>query len=137
MSHKHKNSADLIRNDAYASRLFLEDVEPAIENAFTQRDVQEGGYGGGIGMTCHIFPRGTGTSSSVFGRVRWEDVGGDGKDEVRFTAGVLVQTNSGHLRDFLVGGVPIGRLLLGEERKKLEREKRQSGKGGRLTRGVF
>ncbi|RAL66995.1 hypothetical protein DID88_007775 [Monilinia fructigena] len=44
-------TADMILNDVYRSPLTLEDVKPAIENALTQKEVQEGQHGGGAGMT--------------------------------------------------------------------------------------
>lgn len=81
-------------------------------------------------MTCHLFPGGTGTSSRVFGEVPWES----GEGEKKFTVGVLVQSNYGHLRDFIVGGVPIGRLLL-KESKELEEKERASEKNGKIGEG--
>ncbi|KAB8299326.1 hypothetical protein EYC80_001399 [Monilinia laxa] len=123
-------TADMILNDVYRSPLTLEDVKPAIENALTQKEVQEGQHGGGAGMTCHMFPGGTGTSSRVFGEMPWEDTEGSQK----FTVGVLVQSNYGHLRDFVVGGVPIGRLL-SKENKELEEKERTSEKGGKIGEG--
>lgn len=96
----------------------------------TQEEVQEGQFGGGAGMTCHLFPGGTGTSSRVFGEVPWES----GEGEKKFTVGVLVQSNYGHLRDFIVGGVPIGRLLL-KESKELEEKERASEKNGKIGEG--
>ncbi|KAF7920969.1 hypothetical protein EAE99_007821 [Botrytis elliptica] len=123
-------TADFILNDVYKSSLTLEEVKPAFENAMTQGEVQEGQYGGGAGMTCHLFPGGTGTSSRVFGEVPWES----GEGEKKFTVGVLVQSNYGHLRDFIVGGVPIGRLLL-KESKELEEKERASEKNGKIGEG--
>ncbi|KAJ8059270.1 hypothetical protein OCU04_012235 [Sclerotinia nivalis] len=123
-------TADFILNDVYRSPLTLEDVKTAFENALTQQEVQEGQHGGGAGMTCHMFPGGTGTSSRVFGEIPWETKEGGEK----WTVGVLVQSNYGHLRDFMVGGVPIGRLLL-KERKDLEKKERESEKGGKIGEG--
>ncbi|KAF7895788.1 uncharacterized protein EAF01_009750 [Botrytis porri] len=125
-------TADFILNDIYKSPLTLEEVKPAFENAMTQGEVQEGQYGGGAGMTCHLFPGGTGTSSRVFGEMPWEN--GEGEGEKKFTVGVLVQSNYGHLRDFIVGGVPIGRLLL-KESKELEEKERASEKNGKIGEG--
>ncbi|ESZ89775.1 hypothetical protein SBOR_9835 [Sclerotinia borealis F-4128] len=127
-------TADLILNDVYRSPLTLDEVKPAFENALTQQEVQEGQHGGGAGMTCHMFPGGTGTSSRVFGDVPWETNLKTKEGEKNWTVGVLVQSNYGHLRDFMVGGVPIGRLLL-KESKELEEKERASEKGGKIGEG--
>jgi D-aminopeptidase len=66
----------------------------------------EGQNGGGAGMTCHMFPGGTGTSSRV--------VKGSREGET-YTVGVLVQSNYGRMYDFQIGGVPVGKILLKEK----------------------
>jgi D-aminopeptidase len=91
-------TADWILNDVHNSALEAENVMQAFENAKTQEEVEEGQNGGGAGMTCHMFPGGTGTSSRVV----------NGK----YTVGVLVQSNYGNTHDLQIGGVPIGKLLL-------------------------
>lgn len=68
----------------------------------TQTEVQEGQHGGGAGMTCHFYPAGTGTSSTVV----------NGNGEEKYTVGVLCQTNYGHIPDLQIAGVPVGKLIL-------------------------
>ena len=97
-------TADWILNDVYDSALKEENVLQAFSNSETQEEVLEGQNGGGAGMTCHMFPAGTGTSSRVV-------KGGKGET---FTIGVIVQSNYGHTRDLLIGGVPVGKLLVKE-----------------------
>jgi len=98
----------------------------AFDNALTQKEVQEGQYGGGAGMTCHMFPGGTGTSSRVV-------VGGKGKGE-EYVVGVLCQTNYGHTRDLNIGGVPVGKLLL-KEKEELQKKETESQVGGKIGEG--
>lgn len=98
-------TADWWLNDVHRSMLAAADVEQAFRNALTQEEVLEGQHGGGAGMTCHMFPAGTGTSSRVV-------QGGEAGES--YTVGVLVQTNYGRTYDFQVAGVPIGKLLLKE-----------------------
>ncbi|PQE29969.1 peptidase family S58 protein [Rutstroemia sp. NJR-2017a WRK4] len=112
-------TADWLLNDVYQSALTPAEAAAAFENAFTQREVQEGQYGGGAGMTCHMFPGGTGTSSRVF----------EG-----YTVGVLCQSNYGHMRDLQIGGVPVGKLLLKEQKELAEKEK-EAEKGGKVGEG--
>lgn len=99
-------TADWYLNDVYDSALTETDILKAFDNALTQDEVFEGQNGGGAGMTCHIFPAGTGTSS------RLVKVTADG-DET-YTVGVLVQSNYGHTDTLQIAGVPIGELLLKE-----------------------
>lgn len=80
-------------------------MRQAFENASTQVEVQEGQHGGGAGMTCHMFPGGTGTSSRLV----------KGSEGLEYTVGVLVQTNYGLKHDLHIGGVPIGEILFKEE----------------------
>jgi D-aminopeptidase len=112
-------TADWYLNDVYESALSEADVNKAIENALTQEEVREGQHGGGAGMTCHMFPGGTGTSSRV--------VGG-------YTVGVLVQTNYGHTMHLQIGAVPISELLLKEQEAAEENKVEESG-GGKADEG--
>jgi D-aminopeptidase len=98
-------TADWFLNDVHKSALEAEHVYQAFANALTQEEVQEGQNGGGAGMTCHMFPGGTGTSSRVV----------KGSGEVKYTVGVICQSNYGHTHDLQVGGVPIGKLILKEK----------------------
>jgi D-aminopeptidase len=103
-------TADWILNDVYDSALEEGSVMQAFNNAETQEEVLEGQNGGGAGMTCHMFPAGTGTSSRIV-------KGGNGET---YTIGVIVQSNYGHTRDLQVGGVPIGKLLVKERTSEEE-----------------
>jgi len=69
--------------------------------ALADGPVAEGNVGGGTGMVCHEFKGGIGTSSRV--------VAGT------WTVGVLVQANYGVRHDLRVDGVPVGRLIDGDE----------------------
>jgi D-aminopeptidase len=111
-------TADWWLNDVHRSMLDAGHVGQAIRSALTQTEVLEGQHGGGAGMTCHMFPAGTGTSSRV--------VQG-GKEGEIYTVGVLCQSNYGKTYDFQVGGVPIGKLLL-EEKILEEKNKVPTGK---------
>ncbi|KAH6673335.1 peptidase family S58-domain-containing protein [Halenospora varia] len=102
-------TADWHLNDVYQSTLKEENIMEAFKNALTQEAVLEGQHGGGAGMTCHMFPGGTGTSSRVVKESK------DGEKE--YTVGVLVQTNYGHNYDLQIAGVPIGKLLLNEQKE--------------------
>lgn len=97
-------TADWWLNDVYNTALKEENVQQAFANAMTQTEVQEGQHGGGAGMTCHMFPGGTGTASRVV----------KGHGEERYTVGVIVQSNYGHTHDLQIGGVPVGKLVLKE-----------------------
>lgn len=92
-------TADWWLNDVHAAGLKSETVQEAFANAITQEDVLEGQNGGGAGMTCHMFPGGTGTSSRVV-------KGGDGSDGMEYTVGVLCQSNYGHTHDMQVRSSP-------------------------------
>ncbi|KAF1986556.1 DmpA/ArgJ-like protein [Aulographum hederae CBS 113979] len=74
----------------------------------SEAPVQEGNSGGGTGMLCHYFKGGTGSSSRV---VPGFDVDDGGKQvDKDFTIAALVQANYGAMRDFRIGGAPVGRL---------------------------
>lgn len=115
-------TADWYLNDVYDSALKEADVLQAFKNAVTQEEVLEGQNGGGAGMTCHMFPAGTGTSSRLVKKTA------DG-DET-YTVGVLCQSNYGHTHDLQIGGVPIGELLLKENAGPMpvKQEEKLSGK---------
>jgi D-aminopeptidase len=111
-------TADWWLNDVHRSMLEAANVEQAFHNALTQTEVLEGQNGGGAGMTCHMFPAGTGTSSRVVQA---------GKEGETYTVGVLLQSNYGRIYDFQVAGVPIGQILLKEGFME-EKNKIPSGK---------
>jgi D-aminopeptidase len=62
--------------------------------------VAEGNVGGGTGMVCFGFKRGTGTASRR-----------TSEGELAYTVGVLVQANFGLRPQLTIAGVPIGREL--------------------------
>ena len=113
-------TADWILNDVHNSALEPKDVFQAFANAMTQTEVLEGQNGGGAGMTCHMFPGGTGTSSRVVND--------------KYTVGVLCQSNYGHVGDLQIGGVPIGKLLLKQD-QNFVKTKPAAALGGKADDG--
>jgi D-aminopeptidase len=98
-----------VNSDTRQSRLDRSDIASAFSGAKSVDEggmVQEGQYGGGAGMTCHQFTGGTGTASRV---IKGDDASGQ-----EYVLGVLCQTNYGHLIDFHVGGIPVGKILMKE-----------------------
>ena len=86
-----------------------EEVFAAIETA--EADFAEGDVGAGKGTTCFGMKGGIGSASRL--------VHMDGKT---YTVGVLVQSNFGKTKNFVLNGKPMGEYLLGkiEEAKKDE-----------------
>jgi D-aminopeptidase len=84
-------------NDIRGQHVREIDVLRAIEKA-SSGSVEEGNVGAGTGTICFGFKGGIGTSSRIISK----NAGG-------YTVGVLVQTNFGG--DFMISGVPVGRLL--------------------------
>lgn len=103
---------DGMLNDIQRSAVEKEHVEDAIRiaEAGEQEEVLEGNYGGGTAMKCHGYKGGTGTSSRVLPGF---DSEGKAKD---YTLGVLVQANHGSKPDLRIGNVPVGKLLISEEK---------------------
>lgn len=85
-----------------------------LENARTEVPLKEGNHGGGNGMICNGFKGGNGSSSR---RVKIP-----GRDET-FTVACMVQSNYGMMKDLLIAGVPVGRILADEAQKDEERKK--------------
>jgi len=83
----------------------LAHVRAAMADA--REDFQEGSVGAGRGMICHGLKGGIGSASRV--------VELDGE---RYTVGLLVMANHGHLRDLMIGGAPVGLGI--QERMKAE-----------------
>jgi D-aminopeptidase len=107
-------------------------VQEALDIAYTnggQPEVLEGQNGGGAGMTCHMFPGGTGTSSRlVDGEQDGQSIPG------KYTVGVICQSNYGHKPYLNIGGVPVGKLLL-KEAAETKGEKSVEPEGGKLGEG--
>ncbi|KAJ9155416.1 Peptidase family S58 [Pleurostoma richardsiae] len=116
-------------NDICASVIDRTAVEEAIAAAAPQgqAEVLEGNHGGGTGMITHGYKGGTGTSSRV--------VPGAERD---YTLGVLVQANHGARPDLRIGNVPVGRLLMEEDRRAAAaagEEVKQVPVGGKAMEG--
>lgn len=75
------------------------DVIQAIMNAKSGK-IEQGSVGAGTGMICCDFKAGIGSSSRVI------EVEG-----IKYTIGMLVLSNFGHMEDLRVDGFPIGRIL--------------------------
>ena len=73
-------------------------VFAAIRSA--RADFEEGAVGCGRGTTCHGLKGGVGSASRLLHV--------DGRD---YCVGALVQTNHGRLRDFMIGGEPVGERI--------------------------
>jgi D-aminopeptidase len=86
-------------NDINGFHIKKEHVFEALNNAMTG-PVAEGNVGGGTGMVCHDFKGGIGTSSRVV------TIG-----SIKYTLGVLVQTNYGIRRSLMIRGVPAGKEI--------------------------
>ena len=86
-------------NDARGMHVLPEHVQAALDAAATG-PVDEGAVGAGVGMTCHDFKGGIGTSSRLA-------VAG----ESTFLVGVLVLTNYGGRERLTIDGVPVGREI--------------------------
>lgn len=86
-------------NDIYGFHVKEEHAYQALNSA-AGGSIQEGNVGGGTGMMCLGFKGGTGTSSRV---VKIKDS--------TYTLGVLVQSNFGAKKNFIIAGVPVGREL--------------------------
>lgn len=90
-------------NDINGFHVHKPDVYAALDAAKTG-SVPEGNTGGGTGMVCYGFKGGTGTASRVLG-----------KDDGGYTVGVLVQCNCGRRAQLTIAGVPVGKLMPGNE----------------------
>jgi D-aminopeptidase len=90
---------DSFLNDARGLHVLPEHVQAALDAA-APGPVDEGAVGAGVGMTCHDFKGGIGTSS------RLAVAGGAG-----FVVGVLVLSNYGGRARLTIDGVPVGREI--------------------------
>lgn len=114
-------------NDICASVLDRDIVNEAIAAAQHQPKVLEGNHGGGTAMICSGYKGGTGTSSRI--------VPGPQKN---YTLGVIVQANHGQRADLRIGDVPVGRLLIDEDRRNSTAEntkKTEAPEGGKAMEG--
>lgn len=93
------------------------DVDTGILTA-TSSPVQEGNTGGGTAMICHRFKGGTGSASRILPS---EDT------STSYTIACLSQCNYGLMRDFHVGGKPIGRWMLERQSEPLTPDVKRDG----------
>jgi L-aminopeptidase/D-esterase-like protein len=89
-------------NDAFGHHVTEATVIRALEAAHGG-PVEEGSVGGGTGMVCYEFKGGNGTASRVV------DYRG-----TSYTVGVFLQANFGAREELTLAGVPLGRLLAGD-----------------------
>ncbi|KAI9741430.1 MAG: hypothetical protein M1818_004236 [Claussenomyces sp. TS43310] len=126
-------TADWWLNDVHDSALPASVVHEALRAAYAnggQREVLEGQHGGGAGMTCHMFPGGTGTSSRLVDGER------DGATVAgRYTVGVICQSNYGHKPYLTIGGVPVGKLLVNAAAANEAAKEQERSVGGKLDDG--
>ncbi|MBM3837456.1 MAG: hypothetical protein FJ398_05765 [Verrucomicrobia bacterium] len=95
-------------NDVNGFHVKPEHVFAALDNA-KSGPAAEGNVGGGIGMVCHGFRGGIGTSS----RKLDEKSGG-------YVVGVLAQCNHGTRQQLSIAGVPVGLEMTDEALKSEE-----------------
>jgi D-aminopeptidase len=93
-------------NDVNGFHVKPEDAFHALDTAHAG-PVEEGNVGGGTGMICNDFKGGIGTSSRVVSAKN----GG-------YTVGVLVQCNYGDRDQLRIAGVPVGREIPEQKRRK-------------------
>ncbi len=86
-------------SDVNGMHVLKEDAFEALETA-RGGVCPQGNEGGGTGMTCFEFKGGIGSSSRI--------VEIDGRD---YTIGVLVQANFGARYQFMLNGVPLGKMI--------------------------
>lgn len=98
---------DAFLNDIRGQHVRREHVFTAIENA--GEDFWEGAVGAGTGMSCYGLKGGIGSASRVMEF---------GKD--RFILGVLVLSNFGRKEDFILNGIPAGKIISALERERNE-----------------
>ena len=90
---------DGLFNNAHGFHVKPEHVVSAIETAVSG-GIEEGNVGGGMGMQCHLFKGGSGSSS----RQLSDDEGG-------YSVGVFAQANHGFRERFMIKGIPMGELI--------------------------
>jgi L-aminopeptidase/D-esterase-like protein len=89
-------------NDINGSHVTTDHVTSAIDAA-TSGPVEEGSVGGGTGMNCYGFKGGNGTASRLVAY-----------GPHRYTVGVFLQANFGARSELTIHGVPLGRMLAGD-----------------------
>ncbi len=97
-------------NDSQGRHVSPEEVVKMLEMA-ASGPVQEGSVGAGMGMVSYQFKGGIGTAS----RILPAEKGG-------YRVGVLVNANHGRRKEFMLSGVPVGRLYKNEEKTMARQE---------------
>lgn len=87
-----------------------------------EEDFEEGDVGAGSGTVCYGLKGGIGSSSRIF------SVG-----EKEYTIGVLVQSNFGSTEDFILGGLPAGKIILERKKEKESMAVSQCDQGSIMT----
>lgn len=107
---------DMIINDIRGKFVKPEHVREALNNC--DEVFEEGAVGAGTGMLCYSLKGGIGSAS----RIMDFEFGS-------YTLGVLVLTNFGILKDFIIQGNPIGQQL----KQKLDEVYKEEDKGSVIT----
>lgn len=89
-------------NDAGGHHVTEQAVIGALEAA-AAGPVEEGSVGGGTGMNCYQFKGGNGTASRLVGYAG-----------TSYAVGVFLQANFGAREELTLAGVPLGRMLAGD-----------------------
>ncbi len=89
-------------NDINGSHVTVDHAMSAIDCA-DGGAIEEGSVGGGTGMNCYAFKGGSGTSSRVVSYGRRD-----------YTVGVFLQANFGARHELNIAGIPLGRMLAGD-----------------------
>jgi len=97
-------TSDAFLNDGQGQHVTKAHVFDALTSA-RGGAVPEGNVGGGTGMVAHGFKGGIGTASRTTGG---------------HTVGVLVQANYGTREQLTIAGVPVGREVVGAERRQAQ-----------------
>lgn len=101
-------------NDIGNRVVTVEHVKTAVESAST--DFEEGCVGAGTSTLCYGFKGGIGSASRMI------EIGGQ-----QYTIGVLVQSNFGSTKDFVVNGRPVGEEVIEMLEKGLRPEAEKDG----------
>jgi D-aminopeptidase len=105
---------DGFMNDIAAMPITEQMVVQGIEQANANK-VPEGNTGGGTGMTCQGFKAGTGSASRIIkGKIA---LGEENESWKNYTIGALVQANFGAQWYLNIGSVPVGKLMMGKEKR--------------------
>ena len=114
-------TCDLFLSDIGAMVVEPSHVVHGIDHASSDA-VKEGNTGGGTGMMCQGFKGGTGSSSRQINGLVYDE-SSQAQKPTTYTVGALVQCNFGQLRDFRIGGFPIGLQFMEEASAEATRQR--------------